>query len=106
MSSRLETLHQFLQEDPNDAFIHYAIALEYIAEKQFPDAIAKFTGIITDNGTYVPAYHQLGLLFAQLNRTEEAVEIFERGIGVATTMGDMHARAEMQEALDDLLEAK
>jgi tetratricopeptide (TPR) repeat protein len=103
MSSRLESLQQFLNDDPNDTFTHYAIALEYVSLKQFSDAVAKFESIIKIDPIYIPAYHQLGLLFAQLNRKEEAIDVFERGIKTATTLGDMHACSEMQEELDELL---
>ena len=103
-ASRFDTLKKFLDEDPNDCFTHYAIALEYVSTQKIPEAIAKFDEVIKLDPNYVPAYHQLGLLLAKLNRNNEALEMFERGIQVAALIGDTHAQSEMQEAIDELEE--
>ena len=101
-SSRLDVLKQFLEQEPSDPFNHYAIALEYAAHQMYIEAIKKFQEVIRLDPGYVPAYQQLGLLFSQLGRKSEAQEIFVRGIEVAESSGDAHARAEMQDALDEL----
>jgi Tfp pilus assembly protein PilF len=99
--SRLSTLLNFLNEDPADAFTHYAIALEYVTMGNIQDAVAKFEEVITLDPSYVPAYHQLGLLFVREHRTADAKAMLERGIEAAMKAGDAHARMEMQEAIDD-----
>jgi Tfp pilus assembly protein PilF len=100
-ASRLTTLLNFLNEDPADAFTHYAIALEYVNMGNIRDAVAKFEEVITLDPSYVPAYHQLGLLFIREHRKIDAKAILERGIEAATKAGDAHAQMEMQEAVDD-----
>ena len=101
-ASRFDILKSFVDEDPKDPFNHYALALEYETQQQFPQAIAKFEDVIALDSSYVPAYHQLGLLYAQLNRKEEALKVFEKGIRIAADAGDTHARIEMQEAIEEL----
>ncbi|MBI1807508.1 MAG: tetratricopeptide repeat protein [Ignavibacteria bacterium] len=101
-TTRLDTLQQFLEQDPNDPFNHYAIALEYVSSHCYPEAIAKFQELMALDPNYVPAYHQLGLLFARLGKNDEALKTFERGIEIAALVGDMHARSEMEEAIDEL----
>ena len=103
MSSRLDTLRGFLITDPADIFTHYAIALEYVSEKMYPEAIAKFQEVLHRDEKYLPAYQQLGTLLAQLDRREEAATILQQGVRIAAKSGDAHARAEMQEALDELM---
>jgi len=100
MTSRLEQLEEFLNQDPDDVFTHYLIALEYAAANRSEEAVAKFRELLARDPSYIPAHHQLGLLLARLNRTEEARRAFEHGIAAAA--GDPHARSEMQESLDEL----
>ena len=101
-SSRFDILKNFLDEDPKDPFNHYALALEYVAQQKSHEAIAKFEDVITLDPNYVPAYHQLGLLYAQLNRRDDALKTLEKGIQIAALVGDTHAQTEMQEAIDEL----
>ena len=102
MISRLEQLQKFLEEEPTDAFTHYAIALEYVAKKQYDKAITMFEESLVLDPQYVAAYHQLGLLYAQMNMKTDALKIFDQGIRVAGNLGDVHANAEMENAIDEL----
>lgn len=102
MISRLEQLQKFLEDEPTDAFTHYAIALEYVARKQDKEAIAKFEEVLALDPNYIAAYHQLGLLYSRANMKDAAAKILEQGIRVAEQIGDSHARAEMEDAIDAL----
>ena len=101
-SSRFDILKNFLDEDPKDPFNHYALALEYVTQQQFQEAIAKFEDVIAVDPNYVPAYHQLGLHYAQIHRRDDALESLEKGIQIAALVGNTHAQTEMQEAIDEL----
>lgn len=100
--SRLEELKKFLEAEPNDSFTHYAIALEYVSQKNIPEAIKKLEELLTLDPNYVPAYQQLGYLFIQTGKKDAALIILERGIETAELVGDTHARREMEEAIEDL----
>ena len=102
MADRLETLKKFLAEDPADPFNHYTVALEYVSMQQYAQAITAFEEILKIDPKYVPAYHQLGLLFVKLNKTNDALKIFEEGIRIAALVGDLHAQSEMQESIAEL----
>ena len=99
---RLEALQKFLEQAPADTFTHYAIALEYAAMHEIPEAVAKLEELIGLDPNYVPAYQQLGNLLAQLGRKQQSLRILEKGIQVAALVGDTHAQSEMQEAIDEL----
>ena len=101
-SSRIDSLKKFLEAEPGDTFAHYAIGLEYASLQELQPAIEKFEEVITLDPNYVPAYHQLGLLFAKVNRKIDALKILEKGIEIAALCGDTHAKAEMAEAIDEL----
>ena len=102
MTSRLEQLQKFLEEEPADAFTHYAIALEYASMGKLSAAVEKLEEVIILEPNYVAAYHQLGILLARMNNAAEAVKAFERGIEIAGLVGDTHARSEMEAAIDEM----
>jgi tetratricopeptide (TPR) repeat protein len=100
--SRLESLKQQLVEDPNDSFTRYALALEYNSLGEPETAVSFLKEVIDRDATYLPAYHQLGQICVRLNRTEEAKQIFKKGIELAQVTGDTHAKKEMTEELEEL----
>ncbi len=102
MISRLDVLRKFLEKDPDDAFTHYAMALEYVSLMMVPEAVAKFDDVLRIDPEYVPAFQQLGALRARLGKREEAADILRRGIEIALKTGDSHSASEMEEALSGL----
>ena len=63
MGKRLEQLLAMLSSEPNDLFLHYALALEYISAGDQEKGIDQLKQIIQRNPDYLPAYHKLGDLF-------------------------------------------
>jgi len=100
--SRLEALRRFLEEDPNDSFTRYALAMEYVSMNDIASATHQLQMLLGEDPEYVPAYHQLGIIFSRSKRRAESKKLFLDGIEAATRTGDTHARQEMQEALDEL----
>ncbi len=101
-SPRLESLLQFLEKDTNDSFTRYAIALEYISLGDIEQGIMYLEDVIHRDPGYVAAYQQLGTVYADADRKEDALDILRRGIGIARKSGDLHAASEMQDAIDDI----
>jgi len=97
MSGILEQLEKFAQEDPEDPFNLYALALAYLKQ----DAIKAerlFEQLIIQHSRYVPTYYQLGHLYAEQGKVEQALSTFEQGIVVAREAGDHKALREMDAA--------
>lgn len=99
---RIGKLKALLEQDPNDSFSRYALALEFAGADDSPQAVSLLEDLLRRDKAYVPAYQQLGYLYERIGRIDEAVTIFKRGISVATLQGDQHAQSEMQDALDSL----
>ena len=99
MPDRIQTLLQFLEDDPDDAFTRFALAQEYQKQGDAEAALGYYEGLVRDQPGYVGTYYHLAGLYAALGRPDEAVATYERGIEVATEAGDTHARAELQSAL-------
>ncbi len=100
--SRIAQLRKFLEEDPNDAFSLYALALEYLQDQ--PEASSTlFSKLLSVNPEYLPTYYQAAQLQVELQQKEEAEIIFKAGIELALKKNDRHALAELQSAYQNFL---
>lgn len=100
--SRREVLEQFVGQKPTDAFARYGLAMECAKEGDNHAATEHFEKLLHNDPNYVPGYFQFGQLLARLGRLDEARRMLSDGIVVAQRAGDMHARDEMQAALNSL----
>ena len=100
--SRLDEMLRFLEQDPDDTFARYAIALELKSQKQIPQAIMQLEELRRRHPSYVATYYQLGELFAQAGEYDKAEETYRAGIEVARAARDLHTLSELQSALDEL----
>ncbi len=100
--SRKQQIEEMLVEDPNDPFLRYGLAMEYVSAGQDDEAVRCFQELLRVASDYVPAYMQAGRTLARLGREEEARELFRSGIAVARQKGDEHAAGEMQGFLEGL----
>ena len=105
--NRLVQLQTFLQQSPNDPFLQYAMALEYLKVGDEGQALQLFTHLRSAHPFYVGTYYHLGKLYEQLTRFDEALSTYKAGMDVAKQMGDSHSHRELQNAhqlLEDELE--
>jgi tetratricopeptide (TPR) repeat protein len=104
MKSRIEQLQEFLNEDSNDSFLRYALALEYVRVEKNDTARDCFLKLIKDDENYIATYYQLGKLYESLNDTEKAGEIYKKGIKIAQKSENKKTLLELQEAYNMLIE--
>lgn len=100
MSNRLEALKNMLEQDPNNTFARYGIAMEYANSGQLEEAIAEFRKVMEVKPDYAAAYYHCGRTLERLDRNDDARDMYEKGIEVTTRTGDAHTRSELQAALD------
>ncbi len=96
MSERLEKLLDFLKESPQDPFIQYAIATEYLRLDNLAEALRGYEELRGQHPDYVGTYYHLGKLYEILNRKTDALTCYEQGMQVARSKRDMHALSELQ----------
>ncbi|MCB9233153.1 MAG: tetratricopeptide repeat protein [Bacteroidia bacterium] len=92
----------FLQEEPGDAFLKYAVAQEYLGMEKWAEARAWFERVLAEHPDYVATYYHLGRLLAMLGEVNNAVEILNLGLDVAEKEGDRKTKNEIAELLDGL----
>ncbi|HEY6464944.1 MAG TPA: tetratricopeptide repeat protein [Candidatus Acidoferrales bacterium] len=100
--SRREILEQFVATRPTDAFARYGLALECVKLGDNQSAAMHFEHLMQNHPEYIASYFQYGQFLAKLGRDPEARKILSDGIVVAQRAGDIHARDEMQAALNSL----
>ena len=101
--NRIEILKGFLNENANDSFSRYALALEYVKLGQHDDAVREFETVKKNDPDYVATYFQLGQLYQKIGKTHDAEKTFRTGMTVAAKIGDEHTRSELEGALEGLL---
>lgn len=97
--TRREQLQQMLQENQDDTFLLYALAMEERSAGDDQAALAGLQRVLAVDSRYVAAYFQSGQILAGLGRNDDAVAILQQGITMANQVGDAHAAGEMNEFL-------
>jgi tetratricopeptide (TPR) repeat protein len=100
--SRLQMLAQFLEQNPNDAFARYGLAMEYSKAGQTEQALAEFKKLLELHPDYANGYFMAAQTLQRNGRTSEAKKMLENGVQAAKRSGDKHAMAEMAGMLEEL----
>jgi len=100
--TRKEQIEEMLLEDPNDPFLRYGLAMEYVSQGDDAGAVQRFRELFAVTPDYVVAYMQAGQALVRLGRDNEAREAFRNGMVHAQKQGNQHAFEEMQGMLASL----
>jgi tetratricopeptide (TPR) repeat protein len=99
---RKVALRQILEENPSDPLARYGLAMEHVKEQDYQAAVAEFEKLLAVSPGYLYAYFHAGQALEKLGRLDEARNMYERGIQVASAAGDHHARSELAAALEQI----
>lgn len=100
--SRLHMLSQFLEQNPNDAFARYGLAMEYSKAGQTEQALAEFNKLLELHPDYTNGYFMAAQTLERAGRTPEAKKMLEKGVEAAKRTGNKHALSEMSGMLEEL----
>ncbi len=103
-AERLDQLRAMQAEEPDDAFLRYAIALELKRLGRMEDAIADLEALLHDKPDHVASYYQLATWLAEQGRVTDAVETCNAGSLRALVQGERKARTELIALRDQLLD--
>ena len=101
--SRREQLQEMLASEPDDSFLHYALALELAKEGDRAAGLERLSEMNVRFPDHVPAYFRRGQLLAEGHENEAARTVLTQGILEANRTADDHAAAEMRELFESLL---
>ncbi|AHM58981.1 hypothetical protein D770_03570 [Flammeovirgaceae bacterium 311] len=99
---RIAQLQQMLQDNPQDPFLLYALALEY-RNQDLQQAQTYFNTLLQQHPDYLPTYYHAAALYAETGLTDRAKQIYELGINLALQQNDAHTLRELRNAYQNLL---
>jgi Tfp pilus assembly protein PilF len=99
---RIEKLKAMLQENPTDNFLQHALALENIKIGNDAEAERLFRNILDNDPGYCGSYYHLAKLLERNDRTEEAIQVYEKGMEETKKIGDNHSYGELRGAYEEL----
>lgn len=99
--TRLQLLEQYLQDDPNDPFNLYALALE-CQKTDAARALQLYETLVQQHTAYVPTYYHYGKLLQALRRRDDALAAFQAGMVQARNQQEAKALRELQNAAQEL----
>ncbi|MEK6781856.1 MAG: tetratricopeptide repeat protein [Bacteroidota bacterium] len=98
---RIRLLQQFLDEEPEDPFNWYALALEE-TKTNSERAAELFEYVLKNHPTYLPAYYHAGNLYLSTGNRVRAKEILQSGVNLANEKGEQKSMGELNTLLDQL----
>ena len=97
MPDRINQLLQFLEEDPNDPFTLYALALEY-QKSDTIQARTTFEQLTQQHPDYLPTYYAAAHFMMETGDQHQAEVLFLKGIDLAKAHSNKKALMELQSA--------
>jgi Tfp pilus assembly protein PilF len=98
-TDRLTLITNMLKKDPEDSFLNYALAMEYLAKEETDNAVKQLEELMKRDANYLGTYYQLGKLYEQKEETDKAIETYKLGIEIAKQQDNNKAHGELNEAL-------
>ncbi len=100
-ATRLTKLLEFLENDPNDPFLIYGVAMEYLSSDS-EKAMHYFNQLLSEHPEYLATYYHAGKLYEENGSFEKAVELYKKGIDLAAKQADQKTLMELREAINQL----
>lgn len=101
-NTRLKQLYDFLERQPDDPFLKYAIATEHLKLDEREKALEGFRELRREHPAYLGTYYHLGKLLEQMGQEDAAEEVYLKGMDVARSQGNPRALSELQAAFASL----
>ncbi len=103
MNNRLEILRQFVAEEPQDPFNHYALATELLKTDKI-ESRQIFEFLLENHPDYLPIYYHLGALYVELGENNLAEKTYLLGIELANKLRNDKTLKELKGAYQMFLD--
>ena len=100
--NRIELLEGMVAQNPGDSRTRYMLAMELVNSGSLDAAVQHFQAILSSAPDYIPTYFQCGQALEAAGKSEEARDVYQRGIEACARSGDEKTRRELEEARDNL----
>lgn len=96
-STRLRKLLEYLEEEPNNPFLIYGVAMEY-AKVDYEKGKGYFEDLLKNHPEYLPTYYTYAHMLWDENDLDRAAEVFKKGISLAENKEEHKALHELKAA--------
>jgi Tfp pilus assembly protein PilF len=98
---RIAMLQKFIEEEPQNPFNTYALAMEYYQEDP-EKSLGILKALLQEAPDYLPSYYKAAHLYWDRGELELAASIFEKGKELAKKTEDQKALGELNAAFMNL----
>ncbi|MES2617167.1 MAG: tetratricopeptide repeat protein [Bacteroidota bacterium] len=99
---RIQILSDWIKQTPDDPFLHFGLAMEYLSISDTDKALQKMEEVFHLFPDYLANYYQLAKLYETLSKTDDAINIYEKGIALALLQKETKTANELRSALEEL----
>ncbi len=99
-TSKIDRLLQALEDNQEDAFVHFALAREYTKFKNLTDARKHYQHLVDHFPDYGGTYYHFVLLLWELHEPGTALEVFDQGLKILRQNNEIHLLHELQSLQD------
>ncbi len=103
MLDRINILKEYILNEPENPFNHYALAMEYSGNCK-KDAQIILEMLIAKHPSYLATYYQLAALYVYFGENELAKKIYIEGISIAQIQSNEKTLKELKGAYQMLLD--
>lgn len=96
-NERIQQLLQFVQDEPNEPFNVYALAMEYLSNDQ-GQALHYMEKLLTEHPGYLPTYYHAAALYAEIGDRAKTELLYELGLQLAREQGNDKTFQELKRA--------
>lgn len=97
--SRKEQILNMLEGEPNDVFLNYALAMEFVSAHELKEADEQLKKVLSIKTDYLPCFYQLGQLNEKLGNNDIALTYYKQGVDLAKSQNNNKALGELNEAI-------
>ena len=100
--NRIEHLKKALEKDPNNPLGLYGLAMEYIKEGNYKEALVYLEKYLSINDDQGSGYRALAQCYVNLGDIEKAIEAYEKGIEQAEKYKHASMKREFKQEIEIL----
>jgi tetratricopeptide (TPR) repeat protein len=101
-NTRIEQIKTFLNDTPDDAFLNYALATEFVVLGDDSQALLIYKKLVEEQPEYFATYYHLGKLYERIGEDDLAEETYQKGLVITKKLDERHAYGELRGAFEEL----
>lgn len=94
---RIRLLQEFIDQEPENPFNKYALAMEYYNEAP-EDSLSMLSSLLDNYPDYLPSYFKAAHLLWEDEKWKQAEQVFIKGIELAEKLDDKKTLMELKTA--------